>query len=259
MTREGFAMNFKRLLLAAALPTALLMTACGGGGDDSLDDRVDLADPKVRLVHAIEGGPNVTLTRDGVAEDNATNVGYRTVSKYDDTETDTATWRVATTNGDTELRELDITAERGDKYTLLAIADGTTPEVLFIEDPFNRTIGSDDAHIRVVHAASNASATDVDVYVTAPSADLATATPRIAGVGFKEVSPATGEDSTDLEPDTYVLRITAAGTKTVVFTAPLTLAASADLLLVVLPDGTGVKVLAAEADADSQAIVLTSQ
>jgi hypothetical protein len=57
-------MNKRQLL--AVLP-ALILAACGGS-DDSLDDRADIADPKVRLVHAVPGAPNVSLFRDGVAQ-----------------------------------------------------------------------------------------------------------------------------------------------------------------------------------------------
>ena len=56
----------KRHLLALTLIPALLV-ACGGS-DDSFDDRADIADPKVRFVHAVPGAPNVTLQRNGVAE-----------------------------------------------------------------------------------------------------------------------------------------------------------------------------------------------
>ena len=41
----------------------MFVAACGGG-DDNLDDRLDIADPKVRLVHAVPGAPNVALYRD---------------------------------------------------------------------------------------------------------------------------------------------------------------------------------------------------
>ena len=47
-----------KLLLAAA--PVLLVAACGGG-DDSLDDRLNLADPKVRFVHAATASPALTL------------------------------------------------------------------------------------------------------------------------------------------------------------------------------------------------------
>ncbi len=51
-------------------------------------------------------------------------------------------------------------------------------------------------------------------------------------------APATGNDSVEFEAGNkaYSLTLTAAGTKTPVFRAPLTMANDADLLVVVLPD-----------------------
>lgn len=253
-------MTIRRRLFAVAIPAAALLFAACGGGDDSLDDRIDLADPKVRLVHAIDGGPSVTLFRDGVAQTDATNIGYRHISPYADVDTQTDSWRVATATGNVELGEVDIDAQRGDKYTLLAFADGLNPEVMLIEDPFNKRIGSDDARVRVVNASANAP--DIDVYLEPPSANLATATPRMAGVGFKEVLPVSGDDSVDMEPGSYVLTITRAGTKTVIFSVPFNLADNADWLLVTLPNSAtadDIKTLAAQSDADRTAIELQSQ
>ena len=74
----------KRHLLALALIPALL-AACGGS-DDSFDDRADIADPKVRLVHAVPGAPNVTLFRDDQTQGaQVTNMAYKGASNYFDT------------------------------------------------------------------------------------------------------------------------------------------------------------------------------
>lgn len=48
-------MKHSMKFLLALAPIALI-AACGGG-DDDLDDRLDIADPKVRFVHAIPAGP----------------------------------------------------------------------------------------------------------------------------------------------------------------------------------------------------------
>ena len=63
----------RRLLLASVASLGLL-AACGGSDDDSFDDRADIADPKLRFVHAVPGGPNVTLQRNGVNESGATDI-----------------------------------------------------------------------------------------------------------------------------------------------------------------------------------------
>jgi hypothetical protein len=47
--------------------------------------------------------------------------------------------------------------------------------------------------------------------------------------------PASGGDSIELEGGNYTLRLTAAGTKTVLFTAPVSIPKNADWLLVPVP------------------------
>ena len=59
-------MNKRKMLAWAVLP-ALFLAACGGS-DDNLDDRLGVADPKLRMVHAVPGAPVVTLVRDGQAQ-----------------------------------------------------------------------------------------------------------------------------------------------------------------------------------------------
>ena len=73
-----------------------LLAACGGS-DDSFDDRADIADPKVSLVHAVPGGPNVSLFRDDRrTRADVTNMAYKGASNYFDTDRGTHTWEVRT-------------------------------------------------------------------------------------------------------------------------------------------------------------------
>ena len=88
--------------------------------------------------------------------------------------------------------------------------------------------------MRVLNAAANAGS--FDVYITAAGADLATATPRISGVGYKQVQPGSGDDSVDIAAGTYQVRLTPAGSKTPFFDATVTAPADADWLLVALPE-----------------------
>jgi len=86
--------------------------------------------------------------------------------------------------------------------------------------------------VRVFDAAFNTSA--IDVYLTLPGVDIATVTPQFANVGVEQAMPASGADSTEFEGATYVLRITAASSKTVLFKAQITIDKNADLLLLPL-------------------------
>lgn len=240
-----------KLLLATA--PVLLVAACGGG-DDSLDDRLDIADPKVRFVHAATLSPPVSVYRNDVAQADATNVAYRGGSRYFDVETGNATWRVATTTGNATVGTVTFNATRGDKFTLVAVPDLalTGAEILLIADPYDKELTANNARVRVLHAASNTPSA-VDVYLTPTGTDIATVSPNFAGVGFKVANPASGANSIDFTVGSgaYSLTITAAGSKTPVFLAPVTVTNNADWLLTVLPDSVvpgDLKVLVVKSD-----------
>jgi Domain of unknown function (DUF4397) len=226
------ARSFRFLLVAVA--SAGLLAACGGSDDDDFDDRADIADPKVRFVHAVPGAPNVTLLRNGAAESGVTDVAYKFGSQYYDVSTEDYTFTLRTASGETELASAAFNADRGNRYTLVALPTDSGAELLQIRDPYNKSVTSDDARVRVVHAAANAEA--VDVYITAAGADLATATPQVSALGYKQVFPGSGDDSVDIEGGIYQLRLTPAGSKTPFFDQTVTVPVDADWLLVALPD-----------------------
>jgi Domain of unknown function (DUF4397) len=222
-----------RLLLVGVASIGFL-AACGGSDDDSLDDRADVADPKVRFVHAVPGGPNVTLQRNGVAESGATDMAYKSASQYYDVDTEDYTFSLRTATGNAELATASFNADRGNKYTLVALPTDSGAELLAIRDPYNKSVTSDDARVRVLNAAVNAQS--FDVYITQVAADIAAATPQLGDISYKEVQPESGDDSIELEQGTYRLRLTPAGSKTVIFNATIDVPEDGDWLLVVLPE-----------------------
>lgn len=244
---------WKHLLALSALS---FLAACGGG-DDSVDDRIDVADPKVRLVHAVPLGPAVSLFRNDAAQaSDVTGLPYLGASNYFDVDSGSARWDVRTTSGGATIGSQTFDATRGDKFTLVAVPDASSgTEVLLISDPYNKSVTSDNARVRVLNAAFNAP--DVDVYLTAPNADLTNLAPHFPSIDYKSAHPATNNDSNEFEGNTYQLRITAAGSKTPVFSATLTLAENADVLLTLVPDSVApndVKVLRVESDTSTPAV-----
>jgi hypothetical protein len=238
---------------------AFVLSACGGSDDDSLDDRLDLADPKVRFVHAVPGGPNVTLYRGDTAQSDATNVGYKFASHYFDVSTNTEEWAISTTDASNpvDFATLTLDARRGNKYTLVAVPSADAVDALLIDDPYNKGLTSDRARVRVLNASINAQ--NVDIYLTEASVDLATVSPNFPAVQYKTAQPASGNDSREFSGGTYQLRITTAGTKDVIFTAPVTLDNNADWLLLSIPEGglgafvpDQIKVLVAKSDDSAQ-------
>jgi hypothetical protein len=215
-----------------ALASTSLLVACGG--DDNFDDRADTADPKVRFVHAFPGGPAVTLQRGGVPEAAATNVDYKYASQYYGVPTTFANFSLRAAATNTEVATASIDAQRGTKYTLVAMPATGAAELLVINDPYHKRLTSNDARLRVINAAPNAQT--FDVYLTAVGIDLSTVLPGITDLAYKKVAPASGEDSIEISDGTYQLRITPQGSKKVIFNTLVSVPDNADWLLVVLQD-----------------------
>ncbi|GAB4561152.1 MAG: DUF4397 domain-containing protein [Rhizobacter sp.] len=252
-------MKFMHKILLAAAPV-FLITACGGG-DDSLDDRLDIADPKVRFVHAIPAGPNVDLYRNTAIVGGVTNAPYRYASNYFVVDTAPADYIVRTTVGSVEVGRINFNPTRGNKHTLIAVpGDATTTNLLHINDPYDKQLTANNARVRVVNASFNA--TNVDVYLTGPTVDIATVGPNFAAAGFRTAVPASSANSIDFTAGAYVLRVTTAGTKSVIFSAPLNVATNADLLLLTLPQSLAVndvKVLSVVSDSGQPSTEILNQ
>jgi hypothetical protein len=254
---------YRRTLLALAIAPSLIVAACGGS--DGIDDRLGAADPQVRLVHAVPAAPAVSLFRDdqpAPANSNVTGVTYKGASIYFDVSANSHKFEVKTdTTPTVSVGSATFDAHRGNKYTLVALPDtGSLTTLVTLDDPFDRSVVSDNARVRAFGGALNTA--PVDVYLTlATVADISAVAPNLPGVGYKQSSPASGADSQEFEAGAYVLRLTAAGTKTVLFRAPITLGKSADLLLVSVPasaTANDMHVLVVRSDAAAPVTELTN-
>lgn len=252
-------MKFIHKLLMATAPV-LLIAACGGG-DDSLDDRLDIADPKLRFVHAIPAGPNLDLYRDTAIAGGVTNAPYLYASNYFVVDTAPADFTVRTTTGGIEVGSINFNPNRGNKHTLIAVpGEATTTNLLYIDDPYDKDLTSNNARVRIVNASFNA--TNIDVYLTGPDIDITTVAPNFAAAGFRSAVPASSANSVDFTAGSYVLRVTTAGTKDVIFRAPLSVATNADLLLLTLPQSltvNDVKVLSVVSDSGQPSTEILNQ
>jgi hypothetical protein len=254
-------MNKRCGLLALALaPVVLWVVACGG--NDGIDDRLGTADPKVRLVHAIPAGPNLTLFRDNQAQAaGATNVAYKGASVYSDVSANTHQMDVRTASAPVlTVGSVTFDAHRGNKYTFIAVPDaGSVTTAVMIDDPFEKGLTTDNARLRAFNAAFNTP--NVDVYLTAPGVSLTSVTPVLPAAAYKQAVPGSGTNSTEVEGGAYSLRLTIAGTKTVVFTSPVTLDKNADWLIVPVPASVtpgDMKVLIVKSDDGAPSIELSN-
>ena len=232
-------MNF-RFKLALLAGTALALTACGG---DEVAQALNLGAPQARFVNAVPASSALALYRKGELQGSAGTQAYEGASKYYDTVNATSTWDVRDAVNGTELGTTSMRAENSTRYTIVALPGaGSMYNLLQISDPYGNAVSAN-ARVRVVNGA--AAAGTMDVYITAPGADISGATPTMASVASQAAGPASGADSWSLAGGVYQIRLTTAGTKTVFFSAALPIGDHDDVLLVTLPtsDGAGVKIL----------------
>jgi hypothetical protein len=215
--------------LRPALVALLAVTAVAACSDDSEPLGSIQPAANVRIVHASPDAPNVdVLVDDAVA---LTNVGYRAASAYLTVAPGSRRLRVRAA-GLPDVVPIDATVplvNRGN-YTVLATGLLAGIQPLVTTDTLTAPAAGN-VKIRVIHAAPAAG--NVDVYATAPNADINTATPVLTNVPFRGVSgylevPAGG----------YQLRVTPAGTKTVAISAIVVLNAGA-VRTVVATDAPG--------------------
>lgn len=217
-----------RRLCAAGLIVAgsFVLAACGSDGGTPQTE--------LRVIHASPDAPKVNVLLDGDAV--LTEVDYKGGSGLDSL--DRGTYDIAvdaiTPAGDaTVITVNDAVLDADTDYTVLAIgkvANGTLAPLL-IANP-DTAVTSGQARAQVVHAAPDAP--PVSVYVTAPGAALAGATP-LGTLAF-------GEDLGPVEvpAGSYQIRVTLANDPaSVVFDAgTVSLPAGADLLLVAVANTT---------------------
>jgi Domain of unknown function (DUF4397) len=209
------------------------LVACGGS---DTEDRLDVADPKVRFVHASPLAPNVTLYRNNSAQADATNTAYKFASNYFDVETGTSQWAVKTAQGNATVGDISIDAKRGNKYTIVALPTSNTENGIYeIRDPYNKSLTSDKAKLRIMNASFNAS--NIDLYVNTPGTDISATgvIPVVAATAYKTSGPATGNDSLDIAGGNYQIVITTAGTKTILFKGTFNIENNKDILLLTVP------------------------
>jgi hypothetical protein len=123
---------------------------------------------------------------------------------------------VVTRTHDPSITVLDATVAltTDTSQTVYAIRQGATASAFVTLDNLELATGSQ-VKLRAVHLASSMG--NADVYVTAPNADITTATPQ-----FANVAPRSATSYLTLARATYQVRFTTAGTKTVRLSATVT-------------------------------------
>ncbi|MFQ3249353.1 MAG: hypothetical protein ACI9O6_001161 [Glaciecola sp.] len=229
--------NFRKLLAVSLLSVALV-----GCNDD--DDPVLEVEPPppptptadLRIIHAVPDAPTVNVYAGNAILGGLENVDYQVASSWLMVDEGTYAVRVEANipSGNADVITASLSLEGEKSYNVFAVgtvADDSIEPLVVSNDRSDVTAGN--VRVQVVHAAPNAPT--VDVYVTAPDANIETEQP-LATAAYKD---STGQ--VEVAGGDYQIRITAAGTKTVVFdSGTVTLPADADLLVAATQNtGTG--------------------
>lgn len=212
-----------RTLVALVLASSALV-ACSDDNDPVGPAQI----AQVRVVHASPDAPNVDVLVDDATA--LTNVAFRASSGFLEVSAGARRLRVRATGTSTTVIDATVPFANGGAYTVLATGLLSDISPVVAEDNLTDPAAGQ-VKLRVIHAAP--AAAGVDVYATAPGADINTATPVLTNVAFRAVS-----NYLSVPAGTYQIRVTPTGTKTVAIDATLTLAAG-QIRTVVAKDAVG--------------------
>jgi hypothetical protein len=191
-------LKFLTLLLAATALTA----ACSDDNDNTGPD----GEARVRVVHASPDAPDVDVLVDDAEV--LSDVPYLAASDYLGVPPGGRNLKVNAAGTETTVIDADVTLTDGTDYTVIASGPVAAIAPIVLQDD-NSAPAAGNARVRAIHGAPGAPA--VDIYITAPGADLAAETPVLTGVQFRDVA-----DYIEAPAGDYQVRVTPAGTKAVV-------------------------------------------
>jgi Domain of unknown function (DUF4397) len=228
-----------KLTLHLALAGAIALAACGGSDE--------LAAPTMRLVHLAPDSPRLSLYKDGDRQREADDVYYKEASDYYSTASFDETWSVRTGSGGSTVGSVDINTRLGHRYSIVVLpVSATESSLVVINDPYDKPIGSSSTRLRLMNASPTAAS--IDLYMNLKSTDISAPgiNPFIAGTAYRSAGPKSGDDSKDIPGGLFQLRITASGSKTVLFSGPIDFDDDEDVLVMTVSDPTaasGLRVL----------------
>lgn len=226
--------GISKIFTVCAIP--VLLSGCWLDDDDN-DTPVPQPPPapapdptpqtKVRITHAVADAPAVNILANGEVLAGLENVDYQVSSGWLTIDEGTYSIQVdARLPGQMTtpvIGPADVSVVGGKTYDVLAVGNVATIEPLIIEND-ETPVTAGNARVQVLHGAANAPM--VDIYVTAPDAELQ-ASAALATLSFKEFTA-----QTEVPAGEYRVRITASGALDVVFdSGTLTLPDGADLLV----------------------------
>lgn len=187
----------KRGVLCLLLAVAALTAACSD--DEGTGPEEGMA--RLRVVHAEARTGEVDVVVDDI--EMASDLSFLDASDY--LELEAGSRQVVFLTAESTLESLQLNLAEGVDYTVFPCCFGF-PNSLFLTDD-NAESPEGNAKVRVIHFAS---APPMDIYLTAPDADLEAETPTLVALQSNDAS-----DYQELSSGDYQIRVTTVGSKTV--------------------------------------------
>jgi hypothetical protein len=185
----------------------------------------------VRVMHASPDAPAVDILLDGHVV--VSNLSYKDASGFLQIEAGIHNIKVNVAGTSATVIDEDVNLAQGSISTVIAVNFLSQIDTLILPDT-NLPPSEYNLKIRVVHGSPTAPA--VDVYVTAPEADLSVLNPTVKDLAFLEYS-----GFLEIPGGSYQIRVTPANSKTIAYdSGPITLNAGS-ILTSVAVDSTGGK------------------
>jgi hypothetical protein len=217
-------MRMFRLSLAALCMASLVLTGCSKGGSSN-------GNAQLRILNAFSEAPalNVSVASTPVVS----GLPFQGLTQYTSVSSGTPLITVGVSGASTTLINTMYNVSGGTNYTFIVYGPLTGVGAILGNDAFNDP-GSGFFALRVVNASPGSSA--VDVYLTAPGADLASSAPSLLNVSYG----VTSSFSPIPIGTSFEIRVTTTGTKDILFdSTPKTFAEHSATDLVVFSKGSG--------------------
>lgn len=192
----------------------------GGGGT---------AGTRIRFFHAVADGGNLQLLNDGLT--NLSQIGFASVTPYIQTGGQSVHLTLNSTLATTPVFDSIVTLPDSSLLTIVAEGTDSTITLKFLVDG---RASPDTGLVKLRVLDESPTGSPLDVYLTAPLADLNTATPLVAGFSFGAATA-----YSVLTSGTYQVRFTLTGTKTVVIDTGSLVLSNGDVRSVMVLDAAG--------------------